>query len=267
MNETHQKFTAVVLAADRGPNDPVARAAKVRCKSLAPIGGVPMVLRVLDALTASQEINTRILCGPPQAIVDHEPDLKERLSSGEIKWFENQSTPSTSAYHVLQSLPEQTPVLLTTADHALLSDRIVDYFCTQARATGCDVIAGVAQHEAVTLAYPQTRRTATHLKDGSYCGCNLFAFLTPRARRAADFWRQVENQRKKPLRVLRVLGVMAVLRYLLGQLSLPDALERISRRLGFRAGAVIMPFAEAAIDVDSVRDWKMVQEIVSKQKG
>ena len=266
MNESHQTFTAVVLAADRGPDDPVARAAGARCKSMASIDGIPMVFRVLDALAASTEINARILCGPPQSIVDLEPDLKARISSGEVKWVENQQTPSTSAYHVLQSLPEQTPVLLTTADHAMLDARMIDYFCTRARDTGCDVVAGLARHEMVTKAYPQTRRTATRLQDDSYCGCNLFAFLTPRARRAADFWRQVENQRKNPLRVIRVLGAMAVLRYLLGKLTLADALDRMSQRLGFRACAVDMPFAEAAIDVDSVADLELVEKIVSKRR-
>jgi len=266
VNESQPKFTAVVLAADRGPDDPVAQAAGARCKSMASIDGIPMVFRVLDALSASTEINARILCGPPQSIVDLEPDLKARISSGEVKWVENQQTPSTSAYHVLQSLPEQTPVLLTTADHAMLSARMIDYFCTRARNSGCDVVAGLARHEVVTKAYPQTRRTATRLQDGSYCGCNLFAFLTPRARRAADFWRQVETQRKNPLRVIRVLGAMAVLRYLLGKLSLADALDRMSQRLGFRAGAVDMPFPEAAIDVDSVADLKLVEEIVAKRQ-
>ncbi len=265
MNQFQQKFTAVVLAADRGADDPVARAAGARCKSMALINGIPMVFRVLDALSSSTEINASILSGPPRSIVALEPDLDARIRSGQVGWLENQETPSTSAYHVLQSLPEQTPVLLTTADHAMLSARIVDYFCARARETGCDVVAGVARHEAVTTAYPETQRTATRLQDGAYCGCNLFAFLTPRARRAADFWRQVETQRKKPLRVIRVLGVMAVLRYLAGQLSLAAALDRVSRRLGFRAGVVIIPFPEAAIDVDSVGDWKLVDAIVSRE--
>jgi GTP:adenosylcobinamide-phosphate guanylyltransferase len=255
-----------VLAADRGPDDPVARAAGARCKSMASIDGIPMVFRVLDALAAATEINARILCGPPQSIMDLEPDLTARVSSGEIQWFENQQTPSASAYHVLQSLPEQTPVLLTTADHAMLNGPMIDYFCTRTRSSGCDVVAGLARHEVVTKAYPRTRRTATRLQDGSYCGCNLFAFLTPQARRAADFWRQVEKQRKSPLRVIRVLGMMAVLRYLLGKLTLADALDRMSRRLGFRAGAVEMPFPEAAIDVDSVGDLELVGEIVANRR-
>jgi GTP:adenosylcobinamide-phosphate guanylyltransferase len=266
MTNPHPKFTAVVLAADRGPDDPVAKAAGVRCKSLTPVGGKPMVFRVLDALTASQVVSTYILCGPPKSVVDQEPDLGTLIESGKVKWFENQATPSSSAFHVLQTLADETPVLLTTADHALLSARIVDYFCSEAQATGCDVVAGVARHEAVTAAYPQTRRTATRLEDGAYCGCNLFAFLTPRARLAANFWRRVESQRKNPLRVIRVLGWRAVWRYLMGRLSLDEALKRMSHRLGFKAGAVVLPFPEAAVDVDSVSDLKLVENIVSNRQ-
>jgi len=265
MKDPQQNFTAIVLAADRGPDDPVAGAAGARCKSMAPIDGIPMVLRVLDALSASTQIGARILCGPQQSIVEAEPDLGARIKSGKVKWMENLQTPSTSAFQALQSVPEQTPVLVTTADHAMLSAAIVDFFCTRARETDCDVVVGVARHDVVTKAYPRTLRTATRLQDGSYCGCNLFAFLTPRARLAADFWRQVESQRKKPLRVIRVLGIIAVLRYLLGRLSLPEALDRMSGRLGFKAGAVVIPFPEAAIDVDSVRDWQLVEEIVANR--
>jgi len=119
----------------------------------------------------------------------------------------------------------------------------------------------------VTKAHPQTRRTATRLQDGAYCGCNLFAFLTPSARLAADFWRQVESQRKRPLRVIRILGWVAVFRYLMGRLSLNEALDRISHRLGFKAGAVIMPFAEAAVDVDSVSDLELVENIIAKKQA
>jgi GTP:adenosylcobinamide-phosphate guanylyltransferase len=267
MKTPQTKFTALILAADRGPDDPVARAANTRCKSMAPIDGIPMVFRVLNALDASREINLKILCGPPESILDQEADLRGLIAAGKVKWFANQATPSTSAYHVLQALPDEAPVLLTTADHALLNARMVDYFCSEARATGCDVVVGVARHELVLKAYPQTRRTATRLEDGAYCGCNLFAFLTSRARLAADFWRQIEDQRKSPMHVIRVLGWAAVSRYLLGRLSLDEALRRVSRRLGFKAGAVIMPFAEAAVDVDTVEDWQLVERIVADKEG
>ncbi|MCP4626963.1 MAG: NTP transferase domain-containing protein [bacterium] len=266
MTHSQKKFTALVLAADRGPDDPVARSAGAPCKSLTPVAGIPMVFRVINALETTSEVGTITLCGPPEPIVNQTLDLADLIAAGNVKWYANQATPSTSAYHVLQQLPQEVPVLLTTADHALLNARIVDHFCRHARDTGCDVVAGIARHEVVAAAYPQTKRTATRLAEGAYCGCNLFAFLTPRARLAANFWRQVESQRKNPLRVIKILGWAAVLRFVMGRLTLPEALDRLSHRLGFKAGAVIMPFAEAAVDVDSVSDLKLVERIVSKKE-
>lgn len=266
METISPRFTAIVLAADRESDNPVARAAGVPCKSLAPIGGIPMIFRVLEALASSGGVADRILCGPPKSIIDREPELKNQIASGAVRWFENRTTPSASAYHVMQSLSPQTPVLLTTADHALLNAVIVDHFCAAAQASGSDVVAALALHETVARAYPQTRRTAYRLGPAAYCSCNLFAFLTPQARDAARFWRRIEDQRKKPLRVINAFGLLAVLRYLMGGLTLTGALDRISRRLGCRAGAVIMPQPEAAIDVDSVSDWHLVERIAA-QKG
>jgi hypothetical protein len=90
--------------------------------------------------------------------------------------------------------------------------------------------------------------------------------LTPQARAAALFWRQVEHQRKSPLRIINAFGWIAVMRYVSGRLTLAGALDRVSHRLGFKAGVVIMPFPEAAIDVDSVIDWNVVKRIAYEKE-
>ncbi len=266
MENMSPRFTAIVLAADRESDNPVARAAGVPCKSLASIAGVPMILRVLNALASSVNVAERILCGPPERMIDREPALRNLVTSGDVRWFENRATPSASAYHVMRSIPPETPILLTTADHALLSAVIVDDFCTAAWASGSDVIAALALHDTVARAYPQTRRTAYRLGQTAYCACNLFAFLTPRARDAVRFWHRIEDRRKNPLRVIRAFGFPAVLQYMLGGLTLTGALARVSRRLGCRADAVIMTQPEAAIDVDSISDYRLVNRIAT-QKG
>jgi CTP:molybdopterin cytidylyltransferase MocA len=258
-----QQFTAVVLAADRTPNDPVALAARVPCKALAPVGGRPMVLRVLDALARSNQVGTCILCGPPAAIIDGEPLLQERLAAPGLRWLPPRATPSTSAAAALAAIPVGTPVLLTTADHALLQPEMVEYFCREAQSAGSDVVAALASYARIMAKYPGMRRTRTRFSDGDFCGCNLFAFLTPQGRAAADFWRRVENERKRPVKMLSELGWLVVLRYLLGRLSLKDASQHISRRMGLQAGVVILPFPEAAVDVDSVGDWQVAQRIAS----
>jgi CTP:molybdopterin cytidylyltransferase MocA len=263
---TPRPFTALVLAADRTRNDPVAAAAGVPCKALAPVGGRPMLLRVLDALRESREVDGCVLCGPPADILDREPLLRERVAGGELRWVAPQATPSTSALAGFDVVPAQTPVLLTTADHALLTAPIVDHFCRDARGTGCDVVAALALHARTVAAFPGMRRTKTRFKDGPYCGCNLFAFLTPPSRRAAALWRRVEDQRKKPIKMLGELGWGVVLRYLLGRLTLADALREISRRMQLRAGAVVLPYPEAAVDVDSVEDWRFARAIAGDDR-
>jgi GTP:adenosylcobinamide-phosphate guanylyltransferase len=264
--KSKQPFAVIILAADRELTDPVAQYTAASCKALTLVSGREMVLRVLDALADAVETGDRFLVGPSTVSVEQSEELSGLVSSGQVKWLAPQSTPSLSAFTVLQSLPENTPVLVTTADHALLTAEMVDYFCREARTSGCDVLAGVARHELIAEAVPGTRRTVTKLKDGGYCGCNLFAFLTPESRKAADFWRQVEKERKKPLRIIKVMGWMTVLRYLLGQLTLEQALCGLSRRMGLRVGAVRMPFAEAAIDVDKVEDLLLVESILAERQ-
>jgi GTP:adenosylcobinamide-phosphate guanylyltransferase len=263
MAQTIKPFTGVVLAADRGMSDPVAQEAGVPCKSFVPVGGRPMVLRVIDTLRDAHEVDAIAICGPSQDLVAQEPELNNLIKNKKIKWIKNLSTPSSSAYHVLDLLSDHMPILVTTSDHGLLRAEIVDYFCREARKTDYDLVVGLTSYEQVMRSYPETRRTVIRLHDGGFCGCNLFAFLTPRARRAAEFWQKIENNRKKPWHMIKTMGWMVVLRYLIGRLSLEEGLNRLSKQMNLKAGAIMLPFPEAAIDVDKVSDWRLVEDIVS----
>lgn len=254
-------FTAIVLAADRSPNDPVARAARVPCKTLAPVAGVPMVLRVLDALAKAKETGNRILCGPAWPIVETNAELRNLSTSGQITWTEARATPSASVDAVMQSLPQEQPVLLVTADHALLNAQLVDYFCTEARMRNADVVVGLIAYDLVAAAYPEMRRTVLRFRDGGICGCNLYAFLTARGRALVQFWGQVEALRKQPIRLISRLGWIPALGFFLGWLSLRQALTRLSRRLDLSIDVVMLPFPEAALDVDTVTDWELAERI------
>ncbi len=257
------KFTALILAADRSSGDPVAEATGALCKSLAPVAGIPMVLRVIEALKAADEVDSIILCGPSREIISRSAQLSRALSGNNIRWIAHRETPSTSTYAALQEIDQGKPVLVTTADHALLTPQIVDYFCSQARQTDFDLTVGLASYDMLSKAFPNCRRTVTKLKDGGFCSCNLFAFLTPESYSAADFWRRVEQQRKKPWRIVSICGWLTVFRFLLGQLTMAEGLQRISQRLGLKAGVVMMTQPEAAVDVDTVKDLALADKIIA----
>jgi molybdopterin-guanine dinucleotide biosynthesis protein A len=256
-------FTAIILAADRSPDDPVSRAAGVSCKALTPVGGIPMVLRVLNALDESLAVGPRLLCGPPWPLLEQVAALKSGVDAGDYAWTANRDSPSASASATMEQIPDSQPVLLTTADHALLSSQIIDYFCAQAYTADFDLLVALAPHELVATTYPGVHRTRLRFSDRDYCSCNLFAFMTPHSRTIANFWRKVESQRKRPWRMFATLGWWPVFKYLLGRLSLQEAVARISGILEIKIGVVILPFADAAVDVDTEKDWRLVQQILA----
>ena len=129
------------------------------------------------------------------------------------------------------------------------------------------MVIGLAPYDLVRATYPELKKTVLRFRDGGYCGCNLFGFLTEDGRRVADFWRQVEKDRKKPLVVIRLLGLWSLLSYRMGWLTLDKALARLSRRVGVRIGVVILPYAHASVDVDSVSDYVLVQQYSAEGRG
>jgi CTP:molybdopterin cytidylyltransferase MocA len=258
---------AVVLAGDRTKKDSLIKHTKAGCKALINIDGIPMVRRVLGALQQSKAVFKIVLAGPEADEVAMDKQLSELVASDEIDWRAPEASPSTSAFHTMQSLEPDIPVLLTTTDHPLLTREIVDAFSRQSLADDVDVTVGLAPHALITEAYPGIKKTVFRFSDGDFCGCNLFAFLTPEGRQAASFWRKIEQQRKKPLVLIGLLGWWMVLRYRLGMLSLEEALAKLSKRLGLRVRAVILPYANAAIDVDSIADLELVNGFMADRHG
>jgi GTP:adenosylcobinamide-phosphate guanylyltransferase len=261
------RLAAIVLAGDRSKSDALVQRSAAGCKAMIELDGVPMVRRVLNALRASPAVRAITLAGPESEALAGDALLARWVDSGEVGWRPPGASPSTSAWQAMQEVAPRQPVLLTTADHPLLTAEIVDAFARQSLADDVDVAVGFAPHALVTEAYPGIRKTVLRFSDGEFCGCNLFAFLTPEGRRAADFWRRIEQQRKKPLVLIGLLGWIAVLRYRLGMLSLEEALARLGKRLGLRIRAVILPYANAAIDVDSIADLALVAGSLERENA
>jgi CTP:molybdopterin cytidylyltransferase MocA len=65
--------------------------------------------------------------------------------------------------------------------------------------------------------------------------------------------------------MMRVLGWWTVLQYVLGRFSLAQALEKLSDKIQIRVRPVLLPFPQAAVDVDTPDDWHFVQQLVKKQ--
>jgi 2-phospho-L-lactate guanylyltransferase (CobY/MobA/RfbA family) len=220
-----------------------------------------MLARVLATLAASASIERVFVSLADPALLESLP------ATGGERALPSGATPSTSVLQALEAMPDALPLLVTTADHPLLSPAIVEGFCRAARSSGADLVAGLTEASVIRAAYPDAQRTYLRFADGAYSGANLFALLTPSSRRAVAFWRRVEQERKRPWRLVSAFGFRLLLAYLLGRLTLDDARSRASEVIDARVEAVRLPFAEAAIDVDKPADLALVEAILSRSGG
>lgn len=259
------RFAAIVLAADRTTNDPIAVKTGLACKAFAPICGTPMIIRVLDALEASDMVKTIIICGPPKSVIAGCPELEERIRSGRVTWLPNLDSPSRSADSGLAQIDPGTPVLLTTADHALLTPSIVRYFLSKSQTTRSDATVGLVKYEDVAAAFPGVKRTVIQLREGGVCGCNLYAFLNHRGRGLVSFWQRAEDLRKRPwLLISQTFGLMTVLYYLLGLLTLDKGLTIVAAKTGIEVQPVFLPYPQAGVDVDKVEDMLLAESVLAR---
>jgi GTP:adenosylcobinamide-phosphate guanylyltransferase len=225
-----------------------------------------MVARVVDALAPCASVDRIALALEDAALLDDLRALRPLVAAGRLTLLTTAATPSLSVQATLDQLPDPLPLLVTTGDHPLLTPEIVEHFCAAARATGADFVAGLAPASAIRKTYPDAERTYLRFRDERYSGANLFAILAPDGRRAVAFWRRVEEERKRPWRLVRAFGWRQLLAYLLGRLTLDDAMARASHVIGARVAAVVMPYAEAAIDVDKAADLELAERILARQR-
>jgi GTP:adenosylcobinamide-phosphate guanylyltransferase len=242
---------ALVLAGARPGRDPVADYAGVSHKGLIPLGGRPLLERVVAAVAAAGVERVAVSASNPEVAA-----LAARLGAEVLP---AEAGPSLSALRGVEALG--TPVLLTTSDHALLEPAWVAGFLADAPATA-DVCVLLARRAVVEAAAPVTKRTYLSFADDDWSGCNLFLVRSPRGLAAIQLWRSIEADRKRPWRIIRKLGPLTLLRYLAGRLTLAEALRRLSRLCGAEVAAVASPFGLAAVDVDKPADLDLVRRLV-----
>jgi GTP:adenosylcobinamide-phosphate guanylyltransferase len=254
---TASRWQVLVLAAGRGPEDPMARAYGVSHKCLVPIGGIPMLRRVVDTLLSSPQIaGVRIAIDDKAIVVEA---LGERARHVEII-AAKESAARSAAFALADA---RFPQLVTTGDHPLLTHAMLAYFLEASEASGADLTAGLASRHTIEAAFPGAQRTYLRFSDVAVSGCNLFGLTDARARAALDVWHFLEEVRKKPWRLAAAFGPLTLARYLSGRLTLDGAFAAASRRLGINAKPILMPFAEAAVDVDKPADKELAERILS----
>ena len=247
-------YTALLLAGSRPGGDPFAEGHGVTAKALIPVAGEPMIARPVRALLGNDNIDRVRVLAQDGASLSPALPIDARLTiepSG--------ATIAATLEAILADPATVYPLLVTTADHALLDGAMIDDFCT--RAAGAEVAIGLVEQRALMAQLPQTKRTWIGFRGGAYSGANLFALGSPKAARAVGLWRGVEQDRKKGWKLLTALGLPGLLG-LMRLRTLDQTLAAMGRKLGLTLRAVQMTNPLAAVDVDKPADLVLVEAIL-----
>jgi hypothetical protein len=153
------------------------------------------------------------------------------------------------------------PLLVTTADHALLDAASLEEFCVGAM--GADLAIGVVERASLLRRLPQSKRTWLKFRGGAYTGANLFMLAGPQVAPIIELWRSVEQDRKKGWRLVALLGPITLLGVVLRMLTIDAVLARLGRKLGLTVRAVRLSNPLAGVDVDKREDHALAEAIIA----
>jgi len=247
--------TALLLAGRRPGIDPLAASRGVELKALIPIAGVPMVGRVAETLLACPKVGSiRVLTQDRDPIAAVLPD-DERIAV-----LRSGDGIARSIAAVAGSAEASWPILVTTADHVLLTPVTVAAFLEAA--AGADVAVGVVERRVVERRFPRTRRTWLRFRGGDWTGANLFWLAGPAALPLIATWSAIEQDRKKGWKLVTRFGPVLLLRALTRTISLEAAVARAGARFGAKVRMVSLADPLAAVDVDKPDDLTLAEAVL-----
>ena len=214
-----------------------------------------MVRRPVRALLASKQIGTVILLAQkPDRIAEalpEDPRIEVRTSGDTI---------ASTLLALCNESSIEWPLLVTTADHALLDTVTVDEFASGA--AGADISFGVVERRILLSRFPDSKRTWLKFRGGAYTGANMFALSSPKVAPAIELWRSVEQDRKKAWRIISLLGPIMLMMTALRLASLDDVVRQLSDKLGLKVRAVRLSDPLAGVDVDKPEDHALAEAVI-----
>ena len=256
-SDLQAQWTCIVLAGQRPGPDMLAQHFALERKALVPVRGEPMICHVVRTLHMSPHIGTIIILSQDAEHLRSAVD-----AAGGAILVESQNSISLSIKAQAETLGFSSPLLVTTADHPLLTVEMIDEFVRHADG---DFAVAMVERQTMLKQFPDAQRTWLRFSDGAWSGANLFALMTQKSSFALELWADAEQDRKKAWRLFLHFGLFLAIRALTRTIGLHQAMERAGKRLGLDAQLVPMSDPVAAIDVDKLSDHVLAEKILTER--
>ncbi|BCM92466.1 hypothetical protein IAD21_04346 [Abditibacteriota bacterium] len=224
-------------------------------RALIPLEGRPLIDHVLESLRGVPPV-TGIICVAPPHTLAHLPSDVRGLESGD-KLSENLFKGARAA--------QSDRILIVTGDVPLATGRTWMQFIDGAAVNLIEAAYPIVSRANCEEQFPGGTRTYAPLKDGQFTGGN--AFLMPREHLESleSMISQAFAARKNPFALARMLGAGFIAKALAKRLTIHEVEVKISKMIGCRAGAVPIPDAAIAFDIDKQDDLDTAARVLRER--
>jgi CTP:molybdopterin cytidylyltransferase MocA len=239
------------------PDDPLYPLTQGKNKALLPMGGVPMVQWILDALGRSLCINRVVVvgldpaehglaCRKPLGFVPNQGSMIGNVQAG-AQWALAQDAGTRHVFVVSSDIPAITA-------------EMVDWNITTSLETDHEAYYSLIPAAEMERRFPGSKRSFFKLKEGRFSGSDMNLFQTSLVGHYHPAWQAIVDARKNVFKQAGLVGFDTLLLMVLGQLSIASAEQRVRTRLGVRGRAFIARYPEAGMDVDKPHQYELVKQ-------
>jgi GTP:adenosylcobinamide-phosphate guanylyltransferase len=243
----------VILAG--GINKELDKPEEVHNKALIKIGDKEIVRYVLEVYRQVEEIGRIALVGPVENFAFLKNDFSVELVQESDSILQN----LIEANCYLQS---KNHLLISTADIPLINPPAVKDFLEKCLPYDYDFYYPIVSKEDSEKKFPGVKRTYVNFQEGTFTGGNIFLVNPDKIEPSVPIVRQFIEYRKKPMKMVSLLGTGFVLRVITKKVTIPQVEKRFSSLLNVKAKAIISDYAEIGFDVDKPSDLELVRQVI-----
>ncbi len=229
-------------------DDPLYPYTEGKPKALIDMGGRTMLERVVGALQESAYVEDVLVVGIS-------PEMAGGLSFARpVEFLPDQGSMVGNMLAGVEWLGRNRPgseVLLgCSADIPTITGRVVDQFIEACRPWDKGVYYNFVTRERLEGRFPNSRRTYSRFGDVEAAGGDMVIARLDVALRNRPLLESVTAARKKPWRIVSLVGLPMLIKFLLRRFTLEDVERVASRALGAPAKVILDGPPELAMDAD-----------------
>lgn len=250
---------AIILAGG-GMDESLRDSSDAPNKAFIDVAGKPMVQYVIEAAKGVPEIGRIVLGAEEKHIPSSLKDMVDLIAPPGATILKS----LLSAMGVLNPKPHM--VLVMPCDLALLTPEALRDFINKSLDSKADITYGYLSKKDSEDRFPDVNHTYVRIDGDYYCGTGLFMMSPDAADRFEHFFNSLTGNRKNPIALAGVLGIGFIIKYVMGNLKVKDAEERVKVLMGGTIGKGIQTFfPEAAFNVDAPNELLIARRILGEK--